>query len=1031
MALEKKEQEVELYEEKSAMEQAMTSEEHQNEGTFLSGGNDIEAIELAEEREFDEAVLLTPRKVKGGAELLNFLRANLHKFESPHTFLGGEANSPDRERFKTAEIRILIARLSSYEAVSLSMTHSLMAQIYSELPYTFIDLAFMPKPKDYEMLRSAGFPVWFGTNTKLTADKFDVLSISHAVNMEQINFIPLMHDSGIPIFKEQRMEREDIPLIICGGANSGTTAPLNGSWTFKDGRTFSTVLDAVIYGDGEEAAKQFIDLVREGKQKGWSKREILRAAHGRVSGFYEPDCYEHTYDGKSRIKSIVRREGREYAELPVRRATVKDLNTVRTLETKILPYTGDGTTVDVAIAGSVGCIGSGGFGACSFCREGSEGPYRERSLTRVMEALERATKNQGTKEASFFSLNFNQYNDFFPLIHAAVAKGYKLGLISQRIDMLAETPEQIRVQRYLKKKNYTLGVEGISSRMRAFLNKNLSEEELLKVCAEFIKEGASELKLFMIATGMESEVDIKECGGMMEKVTALRDKMGANTRFRLSFTPLFPAAFTALQFAPVLAALKHGQKSLTPVFEKAKSLGWGRRLSVSGEEPLISNTISHGGRSIFPLLIMSHFVDDYRFYGRIPKGVWARWEKRAKKLPNVDYEVLWGEKDFEYIFPWEDIAYSTSKEALWRGYAKAVAFQGIAYCLTTRSVKGICHVNECGACDPDKTGSPDPILIKNIVGRKTAQVITAEKIAQVARGSEKTQHIRLLLSINDPIYRFVAKGYFNFAVPRALMQVSDEFYQAFSHPLGHARSQAGANMMKDWTFGHNIYDFAMMDVVSQKELDRAVPLANEVLREGKILAVRADSHIENLKTSADFAIYSMLVPNSAVSFQRISHDVARHFEREELGKQKTIKIKKAYGKGMYKTVEVDLSDVAVRLVEYQFAPEHRGTILRFVISTKYNPFSMLETLTERRAGIWKQFPIFCDGYVAVSKDTGERDVFAALSGEQDWCNSCGGALESDLFTGNRLEKGVCLSCSLDQFPVREEVFFSQEMQAVS
>ena len=36
------------------------------------------------------------------------------------------------------------------------------------------------------------------------------------------------------------------------------------------------------------------------------------------------------------------------------------------------------------------------------CREGSEGPYRERSLQKVLEALEIATVNQGTKEVSFF-----------------------------------------------------------------------------------------------------------------------------------------------------------------------------------------------------------------------------------------------------------------------------------------------------------------------------------------------------------------------------------------------------------------------------------------------------------------------------------------------------------------------------------------------------------------------------------------------------------------------------------------------------
>ena len=41
------------------------------------------------------------------------------------------------------------------------------------------------------------------------------------------------------------------------------------------------------------------------------------------------------------------------------------------------------------------------------------------------------------------SLNFNMYTDLFPLVEQSVKKGYKIGLISQRIDMLAETPEQV------------------------------------------------------------------------------------------------------------------------------------------------------------------------------------------------------------------------------------------------------------------------------------------------------------------------------------------------------------------------------------------------------------------------------------------------------------------------------------------------------------------------------------------------------------------------------------------------------------
>lgn len=1416
------------------MDQAMVSEERQNEGSFLTGGNTREFVELQEEQDLNEFRILNPAPVRDGPELLAYLRTHLHKFDSPYAYIGGEANSPARDNFNDAEVKVLIARLSTYESTSLSMSHSLMAQIYSEEPGTFCDTAFLPKPNDYQLLVDNGFPVWFGTNSKLAPNRFDLLSITHAVSMEQLNFIPMLHDSGIPIFKQQRMEREDIPIIIMGGANSGTPAPLCGSWTDSQGKTWSCLIDAVIYGDGEEAGKEVLRCIKEGKAAGLTKREILRSMHGRVQGFYEPDLYEHVYDGHSRITSI--NPLTDYAEFPVKRATVVDLDTVRTLETKILPYSGDGTSVDVAIAGSVGCIGSAGHGACSFCREGSEGPYRERSLPKVMEALDAATRNQGTKEVSFFcfapdvmllteeglkrfdgassadrlmdyegmsniagleqraeqrtlnvktkhgldlpvtpehrvqvwadaypfhqfkradelrpgdrligklggyehvkgtergralterdaelmglltgdgyraagkarlyvaahetelvswvekntqgywnerddgtrlrvfgyqhvgeltktqiaaivreapatqaaaylrglfeadgsvntkagalycsfkqkerarqtmlmlralgiaaklaivkgknpwtgaertyhevhvvggrarglfaqligflsesknqklaewckkqdrsepfampkivrevlrnmkeaykgvygdipdtwrkrapaftlnndtvaaatvreivqpseaqtqdserilaflqqdltletvtaieegpttvtydaidsrhgmiwangviasqSLNFNQYAAFFPLVDQSVRRGYKVGLISQRVDMLAETPEQIRVQRWLKKSNFTLGVEGISSRTRAYLNKNLQEWEILLCATEMMKNGAGELKWFLISTGLEQDVDIEEWCSLMEKVNAIRSKLGASTRFRISVTPLFPSAYTALQFAPAMAALNHGQRSLDKMFNRAKELGWGRRLSVSGEEPLVSNTINHGGRNIFGLLLSSHFQDGWRFYGNVPKGTWKRWQTRIDADPNVDLDVIWGEKSFNYIFPWEDISYSTSKEILYRAYMKHVAFQGLSYCLTTRTVKGVCKVNECGACDPRKEGKPRPELIKNIVGRRVKDTISTEAIMMAARSREKSYHLRVLFETRDPIYRYVAKGYFMNAIPRALMKVSDEFNDAFVGPLGHARIAAGANLARDWTFGRNIYDFSLCEYMKESDLRKIIEPANALIGEGRILDIRMDDHLTVLRNDVDYAVYTALIPNGEVSYARIRSDVERYFERLAMGKESSIKIKKTQGKGVFVTVHRTLDGKDVRQVDYEFLPDHRGTLLRFVISANYNPMSMLEAITGRKAFTWKAVPIFCDGYVQLDKDTGEFDVFAALAGTAQKCSVTGGPLEMDLFTGQKMATGISLAADggLDaNYPIDLTSFYTKELQPI-
>jgi len=1020
------EHEEDLYEEKSALEQAMTSEEHEIEGTFLTGGDKREFVELAPEKEIDEAFVLNPKLVQDGQPLLDFLRKNLHKFDSPYAYIGGEANSPSRSRFKDAEVKVLIARLSTYESTSLSMSHSLMAQIYQELDYTFCDLAFMPKPNDYHLLRDNGYPVWFGTNTKLAPHKFDLLSITHAVSMEQLNFIALLHDSGIPIFKDQRMEREDVPLLILGGMNAGTTAPLSGAWTDSKGIEHSDIIDAVVYGDGEETAKILVRLIREGKQKGLTKREVLASCHGVIPGFYEPDLYEHHYDGKGKITHMTpKREGLEF---PVRRATVANLDTVRTLESKILPFTGDGASVDVAIAGQTGCIG--GFGNCTFCREGNESVYRERSLNKVMEALSAATKNQGNKEVSFFSLNFNQYTDFFPLVKESVKKGYKVGLISQRIDMLAETPEQVRVQRWLKKSNFTLGVEGISQRFRNLLNKNTSEEQILQVVQTMMESGAGELKFFYIVTGMEDKADNEEHCAFMEKVEKMKAAGHYRTRFRISFTPLFPSAFTPLQFLDAFAASNHGSRSLNPIFEKARELRWGRRLSVSGEEPLISNTINHGGRNITKLLIDSHFRDDWRFYGNVPKGTWARWKTRIDRDDNINLEAMWGEKEEHYIFPWDDIWGGMPKTTLYKSYKRSMAFQANPYCLTTRLKRGECHWQECKMCDLSNSGKADKTIIESIVNRKVAEIIPVEAMAQAARSREKGYHVRVKFRTTDPIYRFVMKAYHSYSIPRALMTVSEKYNDAFVGALGHARISAGANTQRDWTFGENIYDFSLCEHIPESELRAMIGPANKVLGEGEILDIRMDPHLTVLRNDVDFAAYSMFVPNQEMSYRRITSDVNKYFERLGLGRESNIKVKKTVGKGVFKTVELTLDGEDVRALSYQWLSKQRGTLLRFVISANYNPMAMLEAITKRKAFTWKKHAIYCHGYVQVQEETGEVDVFAALANEKSTCSECGGVLEKDLFTGQRFGQGTCFQCSLDQIPIDPGIFETKLLKAV-
>lgn len=185
--------------------------------------------------------------------------------------LGNEPNVQPFALWASARLRVLVARLSTYRDVAASMSHALVGQIAREVEGVYVDYAYLPPPRNYDLMRRFGVPLWLGTTTKQGPLAFDVLGISNSISAELLNLPNLLLESGVPLFKAERMSRPDVPLVILGGANSAQTAILHGEW--DRGRAF--LVDAVIVGEAEVAFRRFLQVVLEGKGRGLTKQEIL------------------------------------------------------------------------------------------------------------------------------------------------------------------------------------------------------------------------------------------------------------------------------------------------------------------------------------------------------------------------------------------------------------------------------------------------------------------------------------------------------------------------------------------------------------------------------------------------------------------------------------------------------------------------------------------------------------------------------------------------------------------------------------
>lgn len=967
---------------------------------------------------------LEKKNLKNADQAKRWLKANYHKLEDGgYHYLGGEPNTQSPEEFESADLRILIIRLSTYDAVDGSMAHPLLAQISRRAAdklggKVFCDFAFLPPRKDYDLFDEVNIPVLLPVITKRNPAEFDIIFMSHAVCLERINWPRMAIKSGIPLFKKERMETPGIPAVLMGGAHAFADEDMHGTFD-EDGEHYG-VVDACVLGDGEHSVEKLIKLwlqekvnaTGEGRDFTYAKtkegkEKFFYDCHTKfVPGFYEPDKYDHSYeDGK--LIDIRPNEG--YVEFPVKKAKVLNLDTVPTLEERILWYgVALGGTADVEIARGCGAH-------CSFCQEASVArPYRERSLAKVEEASWNSRFYQGSTEVNLFSFVWNQYSDIYPLLQWLLKKFGLCNLISNRLDMQAEDPKLAKMMKQMGTQHTTVGLEGVSERMRHYLHKNLSHQQVLDGCKHIFEGGITELKLFMIPTGREEEADIEEFKQLLTDLITIRNSVGSNAQIRVSFTPLFHCAKTALQWGACQSVLKLEERTLDPIVQHCKSLGVGFRTSAKRSEIYMAQLLEMADRRLAPLVIKSSIEDEYIYYGFVGKDEQPKWEKRMAEY-GLDPDYYFNEKPQDYVFSWDHINTGLSNAYLYEVYKEVSEFQEREYCVGTLSKRGTC--TSCAACET-------PAQIAALTARTMSEPVNTSDIQTEIRPLHKINQLRFKVAV-DPMFRTVPKRFYSLSLGRALVQATgiDGFFMThYNKVMSHSRTPASANQQKDWTCGEALIDVAVDAPIREAEVKILLPKMNEIIRkEGwRILDVRVMREMESLNSACEIALYEIMLPASAVSFFDLNNKVDAYFQK------KNVKIRKrvASGKNVFKTEIVDLDKSEIVAVNAFFTGEEYNRVV-WSCNAKLNPYFTLEALLGGRSFQYRKHPVNCLGYFKAGKKGGSDDIFAVLSGGSALCTECQGSIETDAFTGQTYQPQhglrLCLACDVSRQSAKETI----------
>lgn len=605
------------------------------------------------------------------AELQMFFERNWARLQQAALFHPSGNVTLGNPDFTKADVRVLVVRLSPFSDVERSTPHLFLFQaVRRVLPAAFIDFAFFPPRYDRERFLTHNIPLLVGTQSWREAGDFDLILISNAYTLELINLPYVLMNSGIPVMASERGETH--PPLILGGSNALATQAIIKHVTSGTGDAIlDSIVDAIFFGEGEREVEKLVHSLYE--HRSLPKSERLRFMATQITGLWIAGQPEGTRVTHARC-------AHPQAEDMLQKVPI--LN---------------GEEADVArMQITYGCPAF-----CSFCFEGYDRkPYRELSLEDVWTTALILKKETGPATLDLVSFNFNTYADIAPLLVKLSRLYYRVSYKSQRVDLLTAMPELLDVEIIAGKRSYTVGIEGISQRMRVFLHKSLNAREIESLVSRLLHYKVREIKLFYILTGYEKPDDIDEFRLFLRDLKSDRSGTRRGTRIVFSFGLLIRMPFTPLRYDRLFLDESDWQDVIGQVKSACETNSFEFRLAMSWADYAVSQVLALGGTWLSDFLVtMAH--KGYCYDTELAEDYWHTLRSWMESEGYWTADFL-GEKDADTAFPLAFVRHSVSPDFLYHQYRQAQEGVDGGYCLGE-----IGHMHDesadarclgCGAC---------------------------------------------------------------------------------------------------------------------------------------------------------------------------------------------------------------------------------------------------------------------------------------------------------------------------------------------
>ncbi len=576
----------------------------------------------------------------------------LPRVQKPARYTGGEYNQILKDKHK-ADLRLAFCFPDTYEIGMSNLGMSILYHTMNSLDFVWCERVFAPWGDMYDEMKRAKVPL-YALESGDPLCEFDALAFSIGYEMAYTTVLDMLDMAGLPL---RTADRGDLlPLVFAGGTAAVNAEPM------------APFIDLFVVGEGEEMNNELLTLLREAKSGGWSKHEFLvRAAQ--IGGVYVPSLYDITYNSDGTVAAITPKDG---APEKVTKRIIEDLDAVPYPTAPIVPST-EVVHDRVSLELFRGCVRG-----CRFCQAGYVyRPIRSKKPeTLVRQGIE-TLKNTGYQDVTLLSLSTSDYRALPALCDGMLdycePRSIGLSLPSLRADNFSMEIMQ-RLQK-VRKSGLTFAVEGGSQRLRDAINKNVTEEDLLRTCELAFAGGWNTVKLYyMLGLPTETDEDIVGIAEMANQVLHCWREHAKNknrgVKITVSTSWFVPKPHSPFQWEAQITKDEYLQRvNLLRSSITARNVTYNWH---DAETSLIEAVLSRGDRRVADA-IEAVWRDGGRLDAWTDYFVYDRWMKAFAETGIDPDFYAHRERPTDEILPWDMIDVGVRKQHLIRERERAYA----------------------------------------------------------------------------------------------------------------------------------------------------------------------------------------------------------------------------------------------------------------------------------------------------------------------------------------------------------------------